>query len=511
MDAADIAAAIRAVGFVPDGSPRRGGTATVYPGRAIADGKPVAIKVFNAEIEPARFEREASILASINHQSIASLIDYGHLGSGNPYLVTEWIEGETLAERLERAGPLDVAAVRRVLISLCDALEHVHRQGIVHRDLSLANVLIDSDNRPTLIDFGIARADDLHTITATTELMGTTRYLAPELLEGAAPTPSSDQYATAILAYELLAGVWPFDESTSVGQAFHHHLSSEPIPISEKVEDVPAPMASAIARSLSKKPEDRFSSIQGLADAALSTQPVPVSASGGKRVFTALVAAGALTAAIFIGARLVSGGEAGGDEPESAAASPTTTGVPDPTVTERSSPTTTWPAGLAGELECNLLTTPGFEGNSLPNNFWNDPTDVERATLEPGAGIDGSNAVAIGRDGEFGAFGSVVDVRPNADYVFVASVEFTERPFVAEMSVVWLTSAFEPINQEPIVVDLLPAAPGRAVLEIPSAPAEAAFAVTRLYKDDSGGVLIADELVFAERDPACDSLLGVGS
>ena len=495
MDAADITAAIRTVGFATEDSPRRGGTSFVYPGRALADDKPVAVKVFDAGIEATRFEREARILASVEHPTIAGLIDYGRLPTGNPYLVTEWVDGETLAERLERTGPLDVATVRRVLVDLCDALAHVHRQGIVHRDLSLANVLINEQDRSTLIDFGISRADDLPTLTATNDLVGTTRYLAPELLEGAEPSAASDQYAAAIIGYELLAGVWPFEESNSVGRTFHHHLASEPIPLDERVSHVPGPMASAIARSLSKEPSDRFDSIQGLARGVLAASDTGASKSLGRRLVPVVFGLSVAALMLIAGSRLL------------ATSSDTTAEGNDAT----SSPTTVWPAGLAGELACNMLSTPGFEGNSLTENFWNDPNDIERARLAPGLGVDGTNAVAIGEDDQFGAYGTVVDIRPNTEYVFAASVFFTERPFAARMSVQWLNSEFQLVEQEPVVADLLPAAPGRAVLEVPSAPPDAAFVVTRLEKDDSGGILIADELVFAERDPACDSLLGVGS
>ncbi len=503
MNATDTTAAIREVGFAVDGSPRRGGTATVYPGRVLGDDRRVAVKVFDASVDDERFEREAHILSTIDHHAIAPLIDFGQLSTGNRYLVTAWNDGETLAERLHRTGPLDVFIVRRVLVELCAALEHVHRRGVVHRDLSLANILISEDNRIALIDFGIARAADQPTMTATTDLVGTTRYLAPELLDGAPPSPASDQYAAAVIAYELTAGVWPFAEAPTVGQTLHHHLSSTPIPLTERVADAPMSLSNAIARGISKAPEDRFDSIQGLADAALAAPGSAHANAQGNNTASRqkrrrILAIGGVAAVALASILWFRGADRTTTTQESS---------PGEEAVGETTPVATWPSGLAAELDCNALPNPGFETNSLPENFWRDPNDVERSRLDAGSGVDGSSAVAIGTDGRFGAYGTVVDVEPNAEYVFSASVSFTEQPFVAEASVWWLDSNFQILDEEPVKADLLTAAPGRVALDVPAAPAEATFAVTRLYKDDSGGVLIADEVVFAERGSACAELV----
>ncbi len=496
MSGVDIGAALRQVGFTVDGAPRRGATATVF--RAHRDGQTLAVKVLDDTTSTERFEREAAILASIDHPNVAPLLDFGTLANGQAYLVTPWVEGETLADRLTAHGPLDAAGVRRLLVQLGDALDHIHQRGVVHRDLSLANVLIDGDNRITLIDFGVARAEDAATVTATSDLIGTTRYLAPELLEGAEPTPASDQYAASVIAYELAAGVWPFELSESVHATFNHHLSSAPIPLRERIAAAPQPLEEALERALSKDPADRFTTATDLANVALGASPTDQ--PEGRRWGSIMILVGGLATTIAAIAALVAlqsgGDDSGGDESSAS---------PEP----QSAPTTTWPEGLASELDCNLLEAPGFESNALPPNFWIDPNDLDRERLVAESGVDGSSAVAIGRDDEFGAFGSIVDIRPNAEYVFAASVAFTERPAVAEISVAWLDANFDLIDGESVSADLIPMAPGRAVLEVPAGPPAAAYAVTRLYKDASGGVLTADELVFAERDSACDELLGL--
>lgn len=520
MDAADISIAIREAGYHIDGQPRRGATASVYAGHRIADDLAVALKVMDKSARSADFNDEADVLSGVRHPNVAALVDVQTLDDGRHLLVTEWADGETLAERLTHGGPLDISAVRRVLIQLADALDHLHRHGIVHRDLSLANILITDDHRITLIDFGIARTNDQPTFTATSDLVGTTRYLAPELLEGAPPSPATDQYAAAVIAYELSAGVWPFDEADNVGRTFHHHLSSAPIPLVERVPAAPTSLDAALERSLSKDPNERFPTMQAMADAALggatANEPRRPAIPG-----RALAAALLFVAAIGIAWLGLSGPDRNADADEAEAeantvATDATTEIetaPSTTTTSidvESAPVTTWPSGLAGELDCNLLDTPGFEANSLPDNFWVDPQDLGRERLVADQGVDGSAAVAIGRDGEFGAFGTIIDVRPNAEYLFAASVSFSEAPFVSQISVRWLDANFELLDERAVVGDLLTAAPGRAVVEVPPPPANAAFAVTRLYKDDSGGVLFADELVFAERSTACEQLVGLG-
>ena len=477
----------------------------MYLGHRLLDQRAVAVKVLHDSVDRHRFDREAAVLSEIDHPSIIQLLDFGQLPNGALYLVTSRAEGQTLSDRLEADGPLGVAEVRRVAIQLSEALDALHHRGIVHRDLSLANILLTNDHRVTLIDFGFARSADAATVTASGDLVGTTRYLAPELLDGATPSPASDQYAAAVITYELLAGVWPFEATDTVGRTFHHHLSSAPIPLRERVGDAPASLESAIERALSKDPTHRFGSMRDFADAALSGRSTPhrrpsrAAAVGVGAV--ALLAAGAL-AVNWSGVL-----DRDDDRNDEATSSPIS-------ATSEDTPASgSWPAGLAGELECNLLDTPGFETNALPPNFWLDPSNPDPdsiARLVPDSGVGGSAAVAIGRNDAFGAFGTIVSVRANTEYVFAASVSLTDRPFEAEMSIAWLDADFQLIDGDTVAVDLITAAPGRAQLVVPVAPAGAEYAVTRLAKDASAGVLIVDEVVFAERGSPCDGLAGVG-
>lgn len=514
MDLASTTDSLHQLGYTVDGAGRRGATATVYVGHHTASGTRVALKVLDDSTASATFDREAQILAEIEHPNIARLIDFATLANGRRVLVTAWADGDTLAERFTQTGPLGTPAVRRVLMQLGDALDYLHSRGVVHRDLSLANIVFDDKGHLTLIDFGISRSDDHATATASGDLVGTTRYLAPELLAGESPSPATDQYAAAVIAYELAAGVWPFEEANTVGRTFHHHLSSQPIPLTERTPSAPPALEAAIERSLSKAPADRFRSMQEMVDAALDMgEPTHNGSSGlGVRLALAGVALTALVGAGYLtvnrdgkaeNAATAAAAEATVDETpaEAPGANGSTIAPADPT------PTTVWPSGLAVELDCNLLPSPGFEVNSLPANFWEDPSSPSPVALAPDKGVDGSRAVAIGAPGEFAAFGSLIDIRPDTEYVLAASVSFSELPFSSTMSVAWVDADFQLLDTESSEADLTTAAPGRALLDVPPTPAGAAFAVTRLSKDDSGGVLFADELVFAERDSACGQIL----
>ena len=502
MAVADVGAALEAAGFALDGEPSRGATASVFLGRRVADDQPVALKVFDPDVDDARFEREAAILRQVDHAGVVQLLDFGSLPSGHRYLVETIAAGETLAQRLGDIGPFDVATTRRLLLQLADVLDHVHGLGIVHRDLALANVMVSSDDHVTLIDFGISRANDHPTVTAATDLVGTTRYMAPELIEGSEPSPASDQYAVAVILYELLAATWPFGDADTAASTMHHHLTSEPVPLRERVPHVPAELASAIEQALAKDPSQRFSSMRAMADAALgaaddhrSRRRIPVALAA----VCAAVLVGLLTAAAIA--------TRSADEP--------TREQPANANTALAGSAAAWPAGLAAQLACNLASTPGFEGNSLPTNFWLDTTDDDPdgiARLAPAAGVEGSAAIAIGRDNVFGAFGERFPSVATATYVLSADVSFSARPNEARAVIRWLDVDFQVIDvAEDVSVDLVTAAPGRFVLEVPVAPPGAVYVVPRLYKDASPGVLFVDELVFAERGSACDAVLGIDS
>lgn len=183
-----------------------GGMAIVWRATDRRLGRNVAIKLIaetlaadRAYLE--RFTREARTAAGLSHPNLVQVYDYA-AAVERPFLVMELVEGGTLADRIAR-GAVDAAEAGKVARDLLSALECVHRAGILHRDIKPANVLLGSDGRPRLTDFGIAQPEDAARLTQTGELIGTIRYLAPELIEGVPPSVRSDLYALGILLGEL--------------------------------------------------------------------------------------------------------------------------------------------------------------------------------------------------------------------------------------------------------------------------------------------------------------------
>jgi serine/threonine protein kinase len=184
-----------------------GGMASVWLARDARLSRPVAVKILADSLasDPGyleRFRREAQLAAGLSHPNLVSVFDYASEHE-RPYLVMEFVPGSTLADRLGSgdAGALDAAMLAHQLLA---ALEHIHTAGIVHRDIKPSNVLLGPDGRARLTDFGIARPEGSTALTATGEIMGTLRYLAPELLRGERATPRSDLYACGVVLSQVL-------------------------------------------------------------------------------------------------------------------------------------------------------------------------------------------------------------------------------------------------------------------------------------------------------------------
>ncbi|WP_242425071.1 protein kinase domain-containing protein, partial [Frankia sp. EI5c] len=172
-----------------------GGMAEVYRGRDIRLGREVAVKTLRADLarDPtflARFRREAQSSASLNHPAIVSVYDTGEdviNGTQLPYIVMEFVEGQTLREVLQARGALDERYAMQITAEVCAALDYSHRMGIIHRDIKPANVMVGADGAAKVMDFGIARATTAtsSTMTATSAVIGTAQYLSPEQARGA--------------------------------------------------------------------------------------------------------------------------------------------------------------------------------------------------------------------------------------------------------------------------------------------------------------------------------------
>ena len=193
----------------------RGGSAEVWRARDNSLDREVALKLVTAphDDSTARAADEARTLARLNHPGLVPVYDAGTDDEGRPWVVMELVEGETLGDTLRR-GPLDSARAAVIGRSVAEALEHIHGRGLIHRDIKPANVLVGTDGRSRLTDFGIARLIDSAKVTATGMMVGTASYLAPEQVAGEPVGPPADVYALGLVLLECLTGRREYEGGT---------------------------------------------------------------------------------------------------------------------------------------------------------------------------------------------------------------------------------------------------------------------------------------------------------
>lgn len=250
----------------------RGGMGVVWRARDPALERPVAIKVLLAPLggpdEVARVRREALAQARLRHPSIVGLHAVGTTPAGQPYLVLDLVEGESLAARLARGGPLAPRAAAEVVVRLARAVEYAHGRGVLHRDLKARNVLLDPAGEPVLIDFGLAALDGRRSLTATGEVLGTPGCLAPE--QAAADRgrvgPRTDVYGLGVVLFEALTGRPPFEGRDVIGLL--SAVLERPAPPPSSLRPGIDPALDAVAlRCLEKEPARRFPSAEAVAAA----------------------------------------------------------------------------------------------------------------------------------------------------------------------------------------------------------------------------------------------------
>jgi serine/threonine protein kinase len=224
----------------------------------------VAIKVLPLQLMSGgdfaeRFEREGKISASLDHPNIVPIF---RVGASSTFLwyTMKRIRGRSLEQIITERGGLPLPEVLNVVQQVGSALHYAHRQGVVHRDVKPANVMIEDSGWALVCDFGIARAFGSVSLTQTGASIGTPRYMAPEQVEGRPVDGRSDQYSLAILTWEALTGTLPFD-GESVGELIRKHLL-EPVPRLAAVRpDLPRHVSDAVYRAMSKKPAERFADV----------------------------------------------------------------------------------------------------------------------------------------------------------------------------------------------------------------------------------------------------------
>lgn len=246
-----------------------GGMSEVHLGRDLRLDRDVAVKILRADLarDPSfylRFRREAQNAASLNHPAIVAVYDTGEADTDEgplPYIVMEYVDGETLRDIVRAEGPFSPRRAMEVMGDVCAALDFSHRNGIIHRDVKPANIMINRAGSVKVMDFGIARAiaDGASTMTQTAAVIGTAQYLSPEQARGEQVDARSDVYAAGCVLFELLTGEPPFTGDSPVAVAYQH-VREDPRPPSTVYSEVPATLDSIVLKAMSKNPANRYQS-----------------------------------------------------------------------------------------------------------------------------------------------------------------------------------------------------------------------------------------------------------
>ncbi|MDN3358665.1 serine/threonine-protein kinase [Actinomadura sp. DC4] len=253
-----------------------GGQGEVWRAEDVSLGRPAAVKVLRSEYADnaefrARFRREAQHAAGLSHPGVAQIFDYNEGRDGvAPYLVMEYVEGESLSAAIAREAPVDADIVVEVVVAAAAALAAAHAAGLVHRDVKPGNLLLGRDGSIKIVDFGIARAVDAIPLTRTGMLMGTPLYLAPEQAIGRPATAASDLYALGIIAFEALTGRPPYEGLATAVLLAHRDAPLPPLPAS-----VPSGLADLVRALTAKDPAMRPENATAVAEWATRLRADP--------------------------------------------------------------------------------------------------------------------------------------------------------------------------------------------------------------------------------------------
>jgi serine/threonine-protein kinase len=258
------------------------GMAMVFRAHDLKSGVRVAIKVPHPEVESDptmydRFRREEEIGTRIDHPGVMKV--FANPGRSQVYMVMEWLDGRLLRQVLSEEKKLPAERAAKLMVGICEALDHVHAQGVVHRDLKPENIMVGEGDEIHLIDFGIAGSAGARRLTFThfSESMGTPDYISPEQVRGKRGDARSDIYALGVMLYEMLTGVVPFSGPNPFA-VMNDRLLNQPVPPRELEQSIPLQLQEIVYRAMEREPKNRYASAREMAHDLLHQDEVGVAA-----------------------------------------------------------------------------------------------------------------------------------------------------------------------------------------------------------------------------------------
>jgi len=245
------------------------GMASIYRATDLSSGRQVALKIphFAMEADPAlfdRFQREEAIGISLDHPSVMRI--YPVPDRSRMYMAMEWVEGRLLRQVIYETGKMPAERAIRITLNILDALDYIHRHGVVHRDLKPENIMLSPDDRIKLIDFGIASQAGAKRLTYAgfSQALGSPDYISPEQVKGKRGDARSDLYAVGVMLYEMLSGKTPFSGPSPLA-VMNDRLINHPLPPREAEPSISPQLQEVLYRALEREPKNRYPSAQSFA------------------------------------------------------------------------------------------------------------------------------------------------------------------------------------------------------------------------------------------------------
>lgn len=256
----------------------QGGMALVYKAKCQLLNRYVAVKILRPEFTVddefvKKFKRESLAAASLSHPNIVGIYDVGE-EDGIYYIVMEYVQGQTLKEYIKEKGKINYKEALRIANQIALALEHAHKNGVVHRDIKSHNILITADKIVKVTDFGIARASTAVTMTNTGTVMGSVHYFSPEQAKGGFVDHRTDIYSLGVVMYEMLTGELPYDAESPITVALKHIQESFIEPLA-KDESIPRALNDIVLKAMEKEPSKRYQNATELIDSLAEAQKNP--------------------------------------------------------------------------------------------------------------------------------------------------------------------------------------------------------------------------------------------